>query len=252
MFKRYPVTNRHSDLTEAEYLAQYDIHRYPAPLATVDVAIFTWKEDQLQVLLVEREHHPYRGLLALPGGFIELEHDADLTQSALRTLTQKTGVETPTLEQVQSVGSLGRDPRGWSLTVLYMALLPLSLCDAHVQADLGARWVPVSALDQHRLAFDHAQLIHAAKARLTSKTAYTALPIYLLNAPFTLTQLQQVFEGLLGQALEKKSFRRRMLNAELLKEVGEGVPEGGRGRPAALYEPCERTLAHQFVRVLGD
>ncbi|MEC9254185.1 MAG: NUDIX hydrolase, partial [Pseudomonadota bacterium] len=94
--------------------------------------------------------------------------------------------------------------------------------------------------------------LQLARERLKNKTAYTVLPIHVLKRPFSLSQLQKAFELLMDTELEKKSFRRRLLNADVLKEVGEGIPDGGKGRPAALYEPADGSENHLFVRVFGD
>lgn len=236
---------------EADYLKQYNIHDYDVPLASVDLAIFTLVEGELQVLLVERGDYPQKGRWALPGGFVDVRKDKSLEATATRKLQEKTGVKTPYVEQVSTVGSPDRDPRGWSLTVVYMALIAHAPTLAHIEQVKDARWWPWSEARKLSLAFDHHQLLEKARERLKSRTAYTALPVFVLRAPFSLTILQRAFEELLDAPLEKKSFRRRMDEANLLEEVGEATPEGGRGRPAALFKPRAGARAHVFSRVLG-
>ncbi len=241
----------HSNDSEAAFLARYDSRAHAAPLATVDLAIFTLAEGGLQILLVRRGEHPCRGRWALPGGFVDLAQDVSLEATAHRKLLAKTGVATPWLEQVCSVGGPERDPRGWSITVLYMALIAHAPTPTQVAADGEARWWrwdDALALD---LAFDHKALAMQARARLRNKTAYTALPVFVLPQPFTLGALQRAFETLLEAPLEKKSFRRRMDESGLLEVVGEGPPEGGRGRPAVLCRPRPGARDHVFARVLG-
>lgn len=237
--------------TEAEYLKNYNIHNYDVPLISVDIAVFTLIEGKLHLLMIERGEHPHKGRWALPGGFIDQKLDKDLEATALRKLVEKTGVKAPHLEQIVSVGSSTRDPRGWSVTVLYMALIPFAPTEAFVDSVVDARWWPYKAALKQPLAFDHHELMQQARERLKRKTAYTVLPIHVLSAPFTLTQLQQAFEELMDKVLEKKSFRRRILTADLLDEVGEGLPEGGRGRMAALYRPKKGNRDHAFIRVFG-
>lgn len=237
--------------SEREYLKHYNIHDYDIPLVSVDIAIFTLLNGKLHVLLVERGDFPHKGRWSLPGGFINQQLDTDLHSAALRKLTEKTGVEAPHLEQVATIGSAERDPRGWSVTALYMALIPYAPTADFIDTVADARWWPLSAALKQNLAFDHAELIAQARERLRTKTGYTLLPAYILNAPFTLTQLQQAFEELLGTSVEKKSFRRRIMATELLEEVGEGLPEGGRGRIATLYRPKEGSEHHAFVRAFG-
>lgn len=238
--------------TEQDYLRQYNPRHYDSPLVTVDQCIFTLREGELHLLLVERAEHPHKGRWALPGGFIDTKTDQDLRATARRKLTDKTGVDAPFLEQVCSVGGADRDPRGWAVTVLFMALIPYRPTEAFTSAVADARWWPVEQAQSLELAFDHADLLRRARARLRDKTAYTLLPLHVIDQPFTLTQLQQAFEVLLERPLEKKSFRRRILNAGVLEEVGEGLPYGGRGRPAVLFQPRKGSETHQFVRVFGE
>jgi ADP-ribose pyrophosphatase YjhB (NUDIX family) len=241
----------HMHDSEADFLEHYSIHDYDIPLVSVDIAIFTLLDSKLHLLLVERGDHPHRGRWALPGGFINLQTDPDLHACALRKLQEKTGVKAPHLEQVVTVGNTSRDPRGWSVTVLYMALIPYAPTAGWIASVADCRWWPYEAALRQNLAFDHKTLITQARERLRSKSSYTVLPIYVLNAPFTLTQLQQAFEELLGADVEKKSFRRRMQAADLLEVVGEGLPEGGRGRLAALYRPKKGSEQHAFIRAFG-
>lgn len=238
--------------SEKAYLQDYNIHDYDLPLVSVDVAIFTLHKDTLQILLVRRGDHPHKGRWSLPGGFIDLTRDTDLYATASRKLKEKTGVDTPYLEQVASVGNRQRDPRGWSVTVLFMALIPHVQTLASESGVMDAKWHSYDTCTSKKLAFDHAKLLQQARERLKNKSAYTALPIYLLEPPFTLTQLQHAFEELLGKSIEKKSFRRRMQAADLLEEAGESLPEGGRGRIASLYRPKTACEDYSFLRAFGS
>ncbi|MGO4326525.1 NUDIX domain-containing protein [Cupriavidus sp. 2TAF22] len=224
---------------------------FPRPLTTVDVVILTVRGGALQVLLVQRPDQagePYPGRWALPGGFVDIARDADLQGCALRKLAEKTGVASPYLEQVGSWGGATRDPRGWSATHVYVALLADASLAPHKggnAADL--RWAPVEGDGVAvPLAFDHAVLLGAALARVRGKTEYTSLPAHLLPAAFTLGELQQVYETVLGRALEKKAFRTRMLAADLLEDLGE-QKETGR-RPASLYKLREQAGLVYFTR----
>lgn len=237
--------------SEKEFLKHYNIHDYDIPLVSVDIAIFTLLDGRLHVLLVERGDFPHKGRWSLPGGFVNQKQDLDLHAAALRKLTEKTGVKAPHLEQVGTVGNARRDPRGWSVTVLYMALIPYAPTAGFVETVTDAAWWPFDAALKQNLAFDHLDLMTQARERLRAKSRYTVLPVYVLNAPFTLTQLQQAFEELLGNVLDKKSFRRRILSADLLEEVGEGLPDGGRGRIATFYRPQKGSEQHAFLRTFG-
>lgn len=238
--------------SEEEFLRHYNIHDYPVPLLSVDLAIFSLQNQQLQVLLVQRNDYPHRGRWALPGGFVDQQRDKDLEDTARRKLQEKTSVRAPFVEQVASVGNAMRDPRGWSVTILFMALIPFSPAMGS-DAVGDARWWPIHEALALPLAFDHAELLQQARERLRNKTAYTLLPVHVLEPPFTLSRLQEAFEELLEDTLEKKAFRRRILNADVLEEVGEDLPEGGRGRPAILYRPRRGFEQHVFSRqVLAD
>lgn len=238
--------------SEQAFLKSYNPKEYDIPIYSVDIAIFTLDQGRLKVLLVERSEHPFKGFWALPGGFIDLKKDPDIHTTARRKLVSKTGVDAPLLEQVSTIGNAHRDPRHWSITTLYMALIPYAPTAGFIEAVNEARWFPIEEIEQLQLAFDHSELLELARERLKNKTAYTVLPIHVLKRPFSLTQLQKAFELLMDTELEKKSFRRRLLNADVLKEVGEGIPDGGKGRPAALYEPADDSENHLFVRVFGD
>jgi ADP-ribose pyrophosphatase YjhB (NUDIX family) len=221
------------------------------PLTTVDVVIMTIRSGVLNVLLVQRPNvpdDPFPGMWALPGGFVNMDIHSSLEDCALKKLAEKTGVRTPYLEQVGSWGNARRDPRGWSTTHVYAALLDeqtLHLQKGGNAADL--LWTPVVGNGVAMpLAFDHATLLAAAVERIQSKTEYTSLPVYLLPETFTLGELQTVYEIVLGRKLEKKAFRTRMLAVPLLEEIGE-MKHTGR-RPAQMYRLKERRNLAYFAR----
>lgn len=236
--------------TEAEFLARYDPKKFEAPLATVDVAIFTVINACLHVLLVRRQDFPQRGEWSLPGGFIDLVGDNDLDATAMRKLKEKTGVDAPYLEQVGTVGGKGRDPRGWSLTILYFALL--SAEKITLRAGSGASevaWRPVQGGKVvETLAFDHAELLHKAVARLQNKARYTMLPGYVLPEEFTLTELINIYRVLLEEDIDNPMMRRRLLRTKLLEETGSF--RGGDSRPAKLYRFAREAAQHVFERNL--
>jgi 8-oxo-dGTP diphosphatase len=214
------------------------------PLVTVDVVIFAVIDGLLQTLLVRRPagaNEPFPGVWALPGGFVDIDADATLEACALRKLREKTGVRSPYLEQLGSWGSARRDPRGWSATHVYFALLAAD--DVRLEKGGNAQevaWKPVEGDGVgERLAFDHARLLADALERLRNKVEYTSLPAFLLPASFTLAELQAAYETVLGRALDKSAFRTRVLSAGLVEDTGE--VRTGPNRPAALYRLKERT-----------
>lgn len=235
-------------LTEKQFLKQYNIHDFDVPLTSVDMAIFTIRENALQVLMVKRAQHPSKGMWALPGGFIDMSKDTTLSDTAHRKLLEKTGVDTPYLEQVESFGHADRDPRGWSVTIAYLALIT---CDDIVlssdESSEEVTWVSVDQVEKDMtLAFDHLNILRVCHERLINKVQYTSLPINLLPEQFTLTELQKTFEIILGTSVEKKSFRRRILDADILEETGN--MKTGSNRPAKLYRAKPEGVSHFFSR----
>jgi 8-oxo-dGTP diphosphatase len=208
---------------------------FPRPLTTVDVVIFAIRDDALQVLLVQRgqgEAEPFPGAFALPGGFVDIARDRDLEACALRKLKDKTGVVSPYLEQLGSWGSAVRDPRGWSATHAYFALMPGAIADSVLAPD--AQWFPLTGSRvKPRLAFDHGEILETAVQRLRSKVEYTSLPAYLMPLEFTLPELQRSYEIVLDRSLEKSAFRTRMLSADLIEPIEK--MRKGPNRPAQLY-----------------
>jgi ADP-ribose pyrophosphatase YjhB (NUDIX family) len=217
-------------------MAKQSLAEIERPLVTVDVAIFTVAGEALQVLLVQRPEvsgEPFPGLWALPGGFVDIARDADLESCALRKLREKTVVASPYLEQLGSWGGLRRDPRGWSATHVYFALVASEPLTPGGNAP-DARWFAVSGTSVPvKLAFDHAEILAAAVIRLRNKVEYTSLPAFVLPREFTLSELQRVYEIVLGRSLEKSAFRTRVLAADLVRPVGK--IRRGPNRPAQMY-----------------
>lgn len=218
-------------MNEKDFLKKYNVHDYEVPLSTVDMAIFALIDDELNVLLVSRDEHPHKNRWALPGGFIDLKKDQSIEQAAHRKLEEKTGLSSAYLEQVETIGTPDRDPRGWSLTVVYFALVDITKIE-NLEPN-NTKWIPVTSIRKENLAFDHQLLIQKSLDRLRAKTTYTALPIELMPSEFTLTELQNVFSTILNRSLQAKSFRKRVLDAGMVEETGNSKICGK--RPAKLY-----------------
>lgn len=224
---------------------------FPRPLTTVDIVIFAILRDALQVLLVQRPKtagEPFPGSWALPGGFVDVGADRDLEACAVRKLKDKTAVVSPYLEQLGSWGGANRDPRGWSATHAYFALLGEHAADRALATD--AQWFAVEGERvRPKLAFDHAEILQAAIQRLRAKVEYTSLPAYLMPAEFTLPELQRSFEIVLDRALEKSAFRTRMLSADLIEPVAR--MRKGPNRPAQLYRLKKAKAPVFFARTFN-
>ena len=196
---------------------------------TVDIVLFTIRDRRLQVLLIRRLAPPFANRYALPGGFV-LE-DESVEAAAVRELREETGVDRVYLEQLYTFGDLNRDPRGRVITVAYYALVP-NTQSLHAGTDAAdAAWFPVSSLPP--LAFDHRKIVEYAHMRIRNKLNYTNVGFELLPAKFTLTELQLVHEAILGEALDKRNFRRKLSQQGIVKPVKEWV-ETGR-KPAQLF-----------------
>lgn len=225
---------------------------FERPLVTVDVAIFAVQNDTLKVLLVRRPadpRDPFPSRWALPGGFVDVAQDPSLQACAMRKLQEKTGVRSPYLEQLGSWGDARRDPRGWSATHAYFALIqmPQAMAASATPPPTEARWVPIDEARRKRLAFDHAQILGAAVIRLRGRVEYTSLPAFLLAEPFTLPQLQHTYEVVLGRPVDKSAFRKRMLDAGFLEQAGPS--SGALGRAAMGYRIKDRAQATTFPRM---
>ncbi len=235
-------------MNESEFLNRYDKTNFESPLVSVDSVLFTYHENQLKVLLVKRDRHPDKGKWGLPGGFINETLDTCLEDTVRRKLLEKTGVQAPYIEQLKSYGSNQRDQRGWAVTVCFSALVAHQECEAHVSSVSDAHWHPLEDLDTLVLAFDHMLITTDARARLKQKALYSIVPAYALPEQFTLPELQRIHEILIGKPIQKKSFRRRIEQADLLIDTGIKRSEGG--RPASLYTLKESSGEFTFLRNL--
>lgn len=231
-------------------------------------------EQRLQVLLIQRGGHPFLGDWALPGGFVR--PGETVGRAAARELREETGLENVYLEQLGVFSDPGRDPRAWVMSCAHMALIdgsrvvlragddarqaawfhltcppegdgPLRLKLEHgetclwadVERPAGAAAGPeeFAVTQSHGLAFDHGRILACALWRLRREVETSRLPFHLVPERFTLTQLQQVCEAMLGRPLLKAAFRRKI--APLVEETEEYAQRAGH-RPARLYRRKEK------------
>ncbi|MFE6199121.1 NUDIX domain-containing protein [Streptomyces sp. NPDC057838] len=214
-----------------------DSDEVEASWLTVDLAIFTLRDDQLMMLLVERGLEPFRGKPAMPGGYVQ--KNETLRQGALRELAEEAGIDGSRLhlEQLGTYADPGRDPRGRVVTVAYLALGP-DLPDPVGGTDAErAFWAPVSHLEDGALplAFDHREILTAALEEVRRRLEYTAVAAAFCKEPFTLTELRTVYQVIWGQNLDPSNFRRKVLNTTGFVEPTGHQRLPSTGRPAALY-----------------
>ena len=206
-------------------------YEYPRPALTVDCVVFGLDEEDLKVLLIQRDLPPFEGQWALPGGFVRM--DETLDEAALRELQEETGIGNVYLEQLYTIGELDRDPRERVVTVTHYALVKLS--DHRVQAATDARNVAWFAMDDlPTLAFDHERIVEMAHERLRGKVRYQPIGFELLPSKFTLRQLQHLYEVVLDRELDKRNFRKKILSMDILIELDE-VETDVAHRAARLY-----------------
>jgi 8-oxo-dGTP diphosphatase len=200
-------------------------------LVAVLVVILTVDAGELQVLLIKRSAEPHKDTFSLPGGRLEGE---SLVEAATRRLEIETGVKDVFLEQLYTFSDL--DEQG-SVAVAYWALVDKGSVTLARREEWQPAWFETDSLP--KLAFNNENVIDYALTRLRNKLAYSNVAYSLLPKEFSLSQLQQTYEAILLQALDKRNFRKRIISLGVLEETGRQASEG-RHRPAKLYRFRER------------
>jgi 8-oxo-dGTP diphosphatase len=219
---------------------------YAPPTLTIDGVVFQLINDQLSVLLIKRRNEPFKEEWALPGGYNS--HGETTTEALRRILAKKTGVdieEIGILEQLYTFDDIGRDPRGHAVSVVYMGLGRNINPGASATTE-QPEFFPLTELPH--LAYDHKNIIKYAHKRLSSKLTYTNAIFALLPQRFTLSQLQNAYEAVLGKKLDKRNFRKKFLALDLIKKT-DGMFKEGAHRPARLYcfkDTTLKTLSRDF------
>jgi 8-oxo-dGTP diphosphatase len=205
---------------------------YPRPAVTVDMCLFTMRAGDLAVLLIKRKGHPFRSHWALPGGFVD--KNESLEKAAARELVEETGLTGVRMEQLAAFGDPGRDPRGHTVSVVFFTFVHAEAAPVRAGDDAAdAGWHGLRALP--RLAFDHGKIIALAHRRMQERLRDPAREssFHLVPPQFTMTELQRVYEAVLGHELDKRNFRARFLGRGIVEPVA--ARRTGRHRPAQLY-----------------
>jgi 8-oxo-dGTP diphosphatase len=209
------------------------------PLVAVDTVVFTIFNGNLSVLLIQIDSGPYKEKWAVPGGLVKI--DEDLDDAAVRVLSEKANIKNLFLEQLYTFGELDRDVRDRSISVAYFALVsnPDKLEISTQEYYKAIDWLPVNTLPE--MAFDHKKIIETAHERLKGKLSYTNIAYSLLPKEFTLTQLQRVYEVILGRSLDKRNFRKKINSLDFVEELDKRQKDVTH-RPAKLYKFKNRNL----------
>ena len=202
------------------------VGRYKVAIST-DCVILSPEPSGIQALLIRRDKAPYKNMWSLPGGFLK-DHET-LEECAIRKLKDETNVKDIYLRQVHTFSDLKRDPRGRVLTTVYYAILEQPKLSSESKNETA--WFSITKLPQ--LAFDHQSIINQCIGVMRKDILFTSSIFSLLPKSFSLTELQLLAESLLDQKIDKRNFRRKLLNFPFLEETGETV--GGKQRPAKLY-----------------
>lgn len=202
----------------------------PQFYVAVDCIIFAYENNDIQVLLQKRKIEPFIGEQTLLGGFVGA--DESLDDAAHRVLLERTGMKNVFLEQVETFGEIDRDPGGRVISTAYYALLNKKLHNTKLIQKYGCQWVSLKELPH--LHFDHGKMLVKALQLLRDRIGYTPVAMNLLPSEFTLTQLQHVYEGILGIELDKRNFRKRLKEMPYFAETGKKDKSFSK-RAASLY-----------------
>ena len=189
------------------------IYEYPRPAVTADCVIFGFDESELNILLIERGIEPFKNCWALPGGFINMDEDAETC--ARRKLKQETCLENIFMEQLFTFTAVCRDPRYRVISIAYYALVKLADYEAKAGMDTArVKWFPLTK--RPLLAFDHQKILNVAIERLKGKIRYCPIGFELLPERFTLPDLHRLYETVLQTKLDRRNFRKKILTTGLL------------------------------------
>jgi 8-oxo-dGTP diphosphatase len=211
--------------------------KHQMPFVRLELVLLAVKDGSLQVLLSHRKEAPFKGKWGLPGGVLRIDLDASLEAGAQRVATERLGRTLPNLNLVSAVGGAKRDPRApWAMSVVYR-----SLVQADIETTPGKRvqalaWRTFAAIaDSKDIAFDHADLIAQAVEAIRQEIKELRFPVGWVPDVFTLGELQGLSETVLGSALDKVTFRRRMDVSGVAVPIEGQMRLGGAHRPAQVY-----------------
>ena len=191
-------------------------YKYPHPAVTTDCVLIGFDGRELNVLLIERGLEPYKGKWAFPGGFLRMDETAE--EGAARELREETGYESSFMEQLQTFSTVDRDPRERVITIAFFALVKIKEVKGGDDA-ARAQWFSINNMPP--LAFDHQQIFEAAMARLKEKIHFEPIGFELLPEVFTMSELQNLYEAILGTTFDRRNFYKKMNSLGILTQAEE-------------------------------
>ena len=197
---------------------------------SVDIIVFGFEEGNLKILLGKRQMDPGRGEWSLYGGFVN--EDEDLEEAANRTILELTGMTKLYMRQVGAFGAIDRDPGERVISIAYCALIDVKDYDDNLRQQHGLEWVALNEVPS--LYSDHNLMVSNALAQIRRRINTEPIVFNLLPELFTLTQLQRVYEAILGSSIDKRNFRKRVKQIEFIEKT-EFIDKTTSRRGAALY-----------------
>lgn len=199
---------------------------------SVDAVVFGYEEGKISVLLIKRKYEPFKDKWAIPGGFVL--NDESLEEAVERELQEETGVKINYLEQLYSFGNPSRDPRGRVISIAYFGLIRPNAFKIFASTDAAqVAWFNINELPH--LSFDHKEILEIAIKRLQGKITYEPIGFELLDKKFPFSDLEKLYTTLLGRAIDRRNFRKKIVSLNVLDELKEKVSKGS-GRPASLFQ----------------
>jgi len=221
-----------------------ELQKYPRPSVTIDCVVFGYDGQDISLLLINRKEEPFKNMWTLPGGFLFLEETPE--ECAKRILKNKTGLANIFLEQLYTFAEVERDPRGRVISIVYYTLVNPKLFNLVLgDAATDIQWFAVNKIP--KMGFDHKEIFKVALNRLKAKITYQPIGFELLEQKFTLTEIQFLYEAILQGPIDKRNFRKRMLESKVIKATGE-KRTGLKNRAPELFEFDEQ----QYKKLLKE
>ena len=213
---------------------------------SVDLALFTFHDDRLKLLLIEKEEEPYQGNIGLPGRLIKFDEDTE--QALNQVATEIIGTENFYRKQLQAMTEVGRHPSGRVITIAYYGLIPYA--DLKNNSLKKQRWIDLKDLPE--LTYDHGHIVKLAMNRFRKGLLRHPNVFKLLPEEFILSELIEIYEQAFDKELDKPNFRRQIKESNLIKETGKyRIAERQMGRPPQLYTFDRRGYAGKSHELIG-